>query len=1072
MTFKKLIYKNITCFIRYYRLTATAVLITVAVIVGSLVVGDSVRTTLVKRVAERLGDTETVIFSRNSFMSEELLKAPLFEASAKGFLLTGGFISHNGKLIPVFVWGTDDPSVTEGTARINQALAKELESGNITNIVLRLPAAGLIPSGSLFVTENYTTSLRLDYAGIVNAGEGGNLSMKNEQTIPFNIFVNRRELAETMETAGKINLILTGKKITSDDLNRAWDYKISGLSLNRRGNLTEILSDRIFIQEDVTETIRRNNEETDRLFSYLANSIELNGESVPYSFITAIDRWNGEALQKDDIILSDYTAGRLQAKPGDTVEVSYFTSEDLKTLATEKIRLKISKIVPVSYLLQDSALSADFPGLSDVERCTDWDSDLPIQMNLITHEDENYWERYRSTPKAIVAYNRVAADWSNAYGNTTALRIDNTNPDLSPLRAEMFGIQLIYPRESGLYAAKNGVDFSSLFLALGFFIIVSAMLLMLIPLSEMLWQRRHETELLQILGYTRKRIIRMLWRESAPVVLFSSIGGVIAGLLYTVLIIWLLGNVWKGATHTEDFSLYPGIMTILIGLITGIALSLLLLHLTIVRTLKIHDLKSRLPDSKIKKLLYKEKIPKGRTLICWPVFASILATAVIGINFLFLRSVTLFVIAGVILVGTAALWGNYLMHRNGSALTANFSLNKICRSTLFANRKQSLLSFVALAAGVFTVFSVGLNRRGFTDSSQIRTGTGGYSLWCESSVPVYHNMATAAGKEKLSLQSLPAGAQMLQCLRYGADDASCLNLNKVITPTVLGVDMAALSGSDFQIEQNIWSEEREQVFERMRTHTDSVYPALIDATVLTWSLMMNLGDTLRYENDRGQNVAIQLVGTLSNSIFQGHILIDRELFSDIWNETAGSEVFLIKINETEKEEVRTLLSQALNEYGIRITTTNDRLRQFNTVTDTYLTIFLTLGGSGLLLGIMSFIIVIRKNLSMRRREIDLYRTLGFSDTKTEQILIRENLLVPLYAVATGVISSFISVSISFTNTGIQIWLPVLLFTLFFVVCLIAFVRKSVRKVIDSTISAQKAEQIDKNEIVESLNLKC
>lgn len=376
-----------------------------------------------------------------------------------------------------------------------------------------------------------------------------------------------------------------------------------------------------------------------------------------------------------------------------------------------------------------------------------------------------------------------------------------------------------------------------------------------------------------------------------------------------------------------------------------------------------------------------------------------------------------------------------------------------------------MLSFFTLAIGVFIVFSVGLNRKGFTDSGQLRTGTGGFSLWCESSVPIYHNMSTDAGKNKLSLTTLPRDTEILQCFRYSADDASCLNLNKITTPTVLGVDMSALAKSDFQIEQNVYSLDREDFFREMtkkietkkkssnstdasrqvQQQPDNVYPALIDATVLTWGLMMNLGDTLFYKNDQGQTIPILLAGTLSNSIFQGNILIDRTFFSEIWKETAGSEVFLLKTNDTEKEEVKTLLSQALNEYGVRVSTTNERLKQFNSVTDTYLTIFLTLGGLGLLLGIMSFIIVIRKNLSARRYEIDLYRTLGFSDRKIEQTLYRENLMIPLYAIAVGVISSFIGVSLTFMNTSISIWLLAILFTIIFVACILVFIRKSVRR---------------------------
>lgn len=1030
-----LINRNIVFFTRYYKLVAIAVLITVAVVVGSLVVGDSVRMTLVQRVAERLGDTETIIFSRNSFMAQELPENALFKDKARCILLTNGFISQNGKLIPVFVWGVDDMSVSKGGARINPALRKELGQSNPDAIVLRLPASGLVPSGSLFVTENYTTSMRLTFEGEVSVEEGGNISMKNEQILPFNIFVNREELAEVLETEGKINLILANNEISAGDLEQVWNYSSSGLSVVRKDDFTEIISDRVFLQNKVVETICGNNRNPNRLFSYLANTIELGETSIPYSFVTALDRYKGQPLQKDEIILSDYSAERLQAKPGDYIKISYFTSQDLKTLKTDTIYLQVKAIVPLNELHDDKTLSADFPGLSDVERCTDWDSDLPINMDLITDEDERYWELYRSTPKAIIAYDAVADDWGNAYGNATAIRIDNADPDLSGLHADMFGIQVIHPRSAGLYAAKNGVDFSSLFLALGFFIIISAMLLMLIPLSEMLFQRRHEIALLKALGYTKKRIAGMLWKETAPVVLLSSVAGVIVGFIYTALIMWLLGNVWKGATHTDGFSVYPAAITIVSGFLIGIGLSLLLLRRVIVRSLKERKKASGI---KIQSL-------KGKKIIV--VFSTLLAFGITGVNFFILHSVTLFVVVGVIFIGTAAIWGDFLICRNGSVLSGNFTTDKLIWSTLFANKKQAILSFLTLAIGVFIVFSVGLNRKGFADSSQLRTGTGGYTLWCESSVPVYHNMATQSGKEKLSLTALPNDARILQCLRYNADDASCLNLNKVTNPTVLGVNMNELPASDFQIEQNIYSLDREGVFRQMQSHTGNVYPALVDATVLTWSLMINIGDTLWYEDDRGQNVALRIVGTLSNSIFQGNILIDRNLFSEIWEETTGSEVFLLKTNIAETQSVASLLATALNEYGVRVTTTNDRLKQFNTVTDTYLTIFLTLGGLGLLLGIMSFIIVIRKNLSTRRREIELYRTLGFTGKKIEQTLYRENLLVPLYAIATGVISSLVGVSISFMNTGIGVWILAMLFTVFFVMCVMLFVRKSVKNII-------------------------
>lgn len=1028
MNVRILLHRNLGYFSRYYRLVALAVVITVAVIVGSLVVGDSVRMTLVRRVAERLGDTETVVFSRNAFLSDTILAAPLLKGTAEGVLLTDGFISRNGKWIPVNVWGVDDPYIAEGSARMNPPLAEELGPGG--DIALRLPATGLVPSGSLFVTKNYTTSLRLSNAGLLSAGEGGNRNLKNEQVLPFNLFVNRAELAGALEVEGKINLILSSRSFSAADWEETWDYGLSGLAVRRKSGCTEITSGRVFLPEEAVRTICRDNEAPNRLFSYLANTITRGEASIPYSFVTAMDRYKDQKLGKDEVLLSDYAANRLRAREGDTIRMSYYVSKGLKTLDTAEVRLRVKQVVPLSEWVADGTLSAGFPGLSDVERCTDWDSDLPIRMDRITDEDERFWELYRSTPKAIISYEAVAADWSNAFGAATAVRVANPAPVLDSLRAEMFGIRLIHPREAGIYAATNGVDFSGLFLALGFFIIVSALLLMYSPLSGMLHRRGGEIGLLRSLGYSRRRIAGLLWTETVPVVGIAVLVGIVVGILYTGLVMWLLGNVWKGATQTDGFGVYPDVRTVVAGALVSGGLSLALLWLAVVRALGEGG---------------RRVFPRVRSLrkkAVLPVAASVAMAGGMVANFMLLRSVLLFMLMGVVWIGVAALWGDFLVfsgRRAGDAFPGK--RESLSWASLYANRKQSLLSFFTLAIGVFIVFSVGLNRKGFVDSPQILTGTGGYSLWCESSVPVYYDLTTPAGKDRLALGDLPADAEILQCLRYRADDASCLNLNKVTTPTVLGVDMAALSGTDFRIEETVYQEDRSKVFAWMRESREAVYPALVDATVLTWGIGMGLGDTLYYEGDRGRRVGLRLVGTLSNSVFQGSLLVDRGLFREIWGETTGSEVFLLKTQD--REEVKTLFAQALSEYGVRVTTTNERLKQFNEVTDTYLTIFMTLGGLGLLIGILSFVIVIRKNLVMRQGEIRLYFMLGFPGPLIGRILCRENIKVPLYAIFAGVTGALASVGLNFPNAGIEAWSLAAGLTFFFIGCVICFVRRIV-----------------------------
>ena len=80
----RLTYRNLVYYARYYRLIALATVIAVAVIVGSLMVGDSVRTTLVNRVTERLGDTETVIATSYSFLEDTILDHPLLRGNSRG----------------------------------------------------------------------------------------------------------------------------------------------------------------------------------------------------------------------------------------------------------------------------------------------------------------------------------------------------------------------------------------------------------------------------------------------------------------------------------------------------------------------------------------------------------------------------------------------------------------------------------------------------------------------------------------------------------------------------------------------------------------------------------------------------------------------------------------------------------------------------------------------------------------------------------------------------------------------------------------------------------------------------
>ena len=986
---------------RFYRLVACAVILMMAVLTGSLSLGDSVRGTLVQRVNERLGKTETVITSGTGFMSEALTQHPLM-SHAMGVLLMDGFVSIDDKLLPVYVWGTDADSLSSGEVMVNETLRKQL--GSQQDVVLHLPSRHLIPSGSLFVTKSYATQMRVHVAGVKSVEEGGNWLLKNEQTLPLNVFINRQDLAEKMELDGRINLVLSSDVINEEQLAACWSPELSGIHVTD----SSLTSDAVFIPQNI---VAKTSSLTPQLYlSYFVNALIHATDTLFYSFVTAVNEWQGEQLDGKDIILSDYVAGRLHVHEGDSVSMSYYMTKHLKNLDTRAQTLKVKRIVPLSSFRSDSLLLANFPGLTHVEKCTDWDSDLPINMNKVQKEDEDFWHDYRQTPKAIVSYEALCPDWSNAFGSATAMRFSKTNVSdpTSHLSINLVpgdaGVQLYHPRAQGLSSAKGGVDFAGLFLSLGFFIILAAILLVKNPLVEMFILRQGEIQLYRQLGFKDKDIRKRLFHEAFSVMLFASPLGVIAGLAYSCVTLWLLGNVWSGATHTEGFALHISPLTLIIGWVIGMLVCAATLYLVLRSQLRALQATSHLSP------LTSHPSPFTSHLLF------LLTIVLTTLNFICFHSMILFIVCGLLWILT---WGLYLrvfISSRPSSHTSQLSHLTITWQTIHASMKQHLLAYWTLAIGVFMVFAVGLNR---PDFSQFDEATGGYQVYVDSRVPIQYDLNNPAVRRKLSLHSLPDSTWFLSFLRHTQDEASCLNLHQVSTPTVLGIDLKDMEPFGLTV----------------TPHLTPLTPHLyIDQESLMWSLMKSVGDTLFYQDWSGERVPVVIAGTYPTGVFHGNAMMSQEDFRRLWPNESGVEVLLMK--SPHPDEAVEILSMAMNEYGLNIQTTDERIRMFFEVTETYLVIFLTLGGLGLLLGIFSLMIIVRKNLSAEMPVIHQYRAMGFPERLIRNLLLRENLLVPFYAVCIGAVGSVISISANVGGAGLSTLL--LAFTGLVAICLLLY----------------------------------
>lgn len=967
---------------KFYRLVAVAIAVMTAVLTGSLVLGDSVRGSLMERVSERLGNSETIIQTGTGFLSDSILNNEIL-SDAKGYLLSEGFISSEGKMIPVMVWGTDNDSLNYDEATLNPQLSTLISNPSPLTpnpIILHLPSNNLVGSSSLFISQSHATQLRLTVKGIKSAQDGGNILLHNEQVRPLNVFINRQQLAEALGVKGKVNVILSPNNITSDTFYGVWRPEDSGLQFNS-DSIVGI--DRVFLPHSVVETLNPST----RYLAYFVNSLG----TIPYSFVTATDRLKG-----DETILTDYAAQRMNAHVGDSVTMEYYVSQGgLKKLLTRSHRFRVSGIVPISeFKKQADMITADFPGLSGVKRCTDWNSDLPIDMSRITKADEDYWAEFCQTPKALVSLDAVGKDWIGSYGVATKVMCDTARMKL--LTPQSFGIAVVHPRIAAFDAAQNGTDFGTLFLALGFFIIVAAILLMQNPLSEMYQLRRLEIQLLNALGFSKRQVFRRLFSEAVPVVLVSAPIGVLLGYAYAAVILQLLAGPWSGVVHTDGFAIHANTTTVVLSFILSVILALVVLALTV--------------------------------------------------------------------RGSQMSKGERQKAKGNLQLSAfNFQL-----STFKYYRRQHRLSFITLALGVLTVFAVGVNRPDFSHSSE--SATGGYQYYGESRIPLQYDLNTAAGRHHLHLDNLPSDLRFLQLPKHTEDEASCMNLNHVEKPSVFGmsledmkafgINISEVEGVKYKVDSVKWNCEADELANK--EESKCIIPIVVDSEALLWSMMKKVGDTLIYHASDGRKVNVVIAAEYPTGIFHGNAIMPIDCFRQLWPDEMGSRVVLVKEDgqkskvegsnpsplNTKLSTLSSTLTTSLSDYGFTLIPSVERLLHFFEVTDTYLRIFLSLGLLGLMLGLVSLLIVIRKNLVARSEEIRLYHALGFPTATIVYMFRCEQLIVPLLAIITGagvcLLISVLLPTFSFSlSTFLLCLLPIIVFTC--IIIYISITTKTIRQ---------------------------
>lgn len=1048
MTLANLVFQSLRFHARAHLGAVLGAAVGAAVLAGALVVGDSVRGSLRDMALTRLGKTELALVSNDRFFRAQLATA--LQQAAGGTIVpaiqvqgTAALSDGSARANSIQVLGIDDsfwklglepvsfPHPGPGEAALNKPLADQLRVKAGDRIVLRVnKPSSLSREAPIAPQEDFALALPLTVRAVVPDEQMGRFSLQANQISPFNAFLPADWLAERLEVPGRANLMLaTAADPAPERLNQAlahtWQPADAELTLRELpGGGCELRTSRVFLDPPVAAAAMNAATNANLILTYFVNELRLGDRATPYSMVTAMGApVVPPGMGADEILVNAWLAEDLEAKPGDSITLAYFVIGASRTLVERTNTFRVRGIVPMEGAAADRTLMPDFPGLDKADSTHDWDSSIPIQLDRIRPKDEEYWKQHRGTPKAFITLAAGQKIWNNRFGDVTAVRYPGpVQPEsisqaiLRSLPPAAVGLSFQPVRAQALAASEQGQDFGQLFLGFSFFLLIAALLLMALLFQFGIERRAEEVGTYLAIGFTPKQVRRLLLWEGIALAVIGTILGVPGGIAYAHAMLYGLSTIWRTAVGTSGLRYHAEPLTLIIGSVSGVLVASLVIWLALRKQAR-QPVRELLAEGTGAERHDPRQKHSAGIWIGW--LASALAMLLLGWAGLQQQRANpgSFFAAGALLLISGLGFAAALFYALTKVEPAHRpTLPGMALRNVTRRRRRSLATVGLLACGSFLVASVGVFRLETSDTVRQRSsGTGGFALIGEATLPIVHDLSTEEGREFFGLgdDDLP-GVKVVPLRVRDGEEASCLNLNRAQTPRLLGVRPETLDKRGaFTFAQVAGDLDAADPW-LLLNQPDSTgrVPAIGDAASIQWALGKKVGDTLTYIDDRGRPFEIRIVAAVANSILQGSLIISEKHFLERFPSEQGYRMFLIDVQPYQSapiEQAATTLSRALQDYGLQITAASSRLAAFNAVQNTYLNTFQVLGGLGLLLGTVGLGVVVLRNVLERRSELALLLAVGFRPRALKSLVLAEHGALLGLGLLVGIVAAFIAV---------------------------------------------------------------
>jgi ABC-type lipoprotein release transport system permease subunit len=1069
-----LAWKLLTAWSRQLLALAAAAAVVAATVAGALGVGDSLTGGLERLALARLGGITAAVVADEPFSVARAadVEPPLLPSLVLAVSLES--TAERPRAAPATLLACDDPgrlgfdppppAVPAGGIVINAPLALALGVTVGDAVVLRVAAPADVPADlPLGRRDGDPVGRRVRVAAILPAAGIGQFSLRPAQVtgglalVPLDV---AQAMVQRDDAANVLFAVADAAPAPRDHdlvarLREAVRPTLADLGLTLEpvgpGGVPRLTSRRLVLSAEVDRAAARVLTPVGGRpsLAFLAVGIDLPAEagrpaaSVPYSTVLGIDQTDlpvgrlvddaGQPLAvpgDEEIVITRWAADDLAAQGhpatvGTWVLVRSFLPETLHgRVAESTTRLRIAGIAAQSGPAVARDLVPDVRGVTDEASIADWDPPFPFDRSRVRSTppddiDDRYWKLHGAAPKAFVSLATARTIAGSRFGGTTAWHLPAAAAADAPrlreqlaaaIRPAAMGFTVESLRADALAAARGSTPFGGLFIALSGFVVIAGLILEWLLFSLLVAAHRRDVGLLSALGWPPGRLATLVTLVAAPAALAGTLVGVVAGPLWTRLLLAWRGGAWDKAVAAGSSAVFStaGVRpaTLVTAALVAGLLSLAALAVAARRTAR------RDPLGLLRGTGTAGTVPAPAGGWLVPVSTGLLFAGA-AVAWLAGRSdaaaaVGMFFLAGVLcLAGLLGLVRSRVAALAAGRLRPLGSLWQLAGRGLAhgPGRAFSVAAMVAVAEFlVVAVSAFRLDDRPATD----RSGpTGGWTTLATFGTPTSIDPADTAVRGTLGLTAAEAraleGCEVALVRSSGGDDASCTNLYASVRPVVHGVGPAFVARGGFRFTAmsepvaNPWRLLEADVAET------APLPAILDAATAQWALKLGgLGAEFDLPDATGTPVRLRIVGLLEPGILQGAVIVSERSFARLFPRGSGYSLALASAPPgADPDAFAAGLATAWADAGVTLEPATDRLRRLQAVQNTFLAGFQALGALGLLLGTAGVAAVQIQGVVERAGTFGLLGALGFDRRRIALLVVLETVLMVSWGLLAG-----------------------------------------------------------------------